>query len=55
MLGAVHLGRIAAHAVGIGEIAGGGVEAHRLRAHAGAGEVEDLEAGHGVLPYEVVY
>jgi hypothetical protein len=43
MLRLVDLVRIAADAVCVGEIAGRGVEAHRLRAHAAAGDFEDLE------------
>src|SRR5688572_11721391 len=38
--------RIAAHALGVGEIAGGGVQAHRLRRHARTRDIKGLEGRH---------
>src|SRR5262249_46613350 len=43
--------RIAAHAVGVREIARDGVESHGLRRESGARDVEDFEGGHSVAPY----
>src|SRR6185436_1392219 len=45
----VDLVGIAAHALGIGEIAGGGVQAHRLRRHARSRDFKCFERRHGRL------
>jgi hypothetical protein len=46
MLRLVDLIRITADAVRVRKIARGGVQSHRLRAHAAAGNVEDFEGAH---------
>ncbi|KAG1254643.1 hypothetical protein G6F68_010748 [Rhizopus microsporus] len=36
--------------VGVGEVGGDGAHAHRLRLQRGAGDVEDRQVAHGLLP-----
>src|SRR5690606_4608666 len=48
---AVDLVGVAGDRIGVGQVAGDGAQAHRLRGHGTGGDVEDGQVAHAASPY----